>query len=90
MASITHIDIRGEGSSVYRIPMVGFGTYLLNSEEAEAAVQTALEVGYRHIDTAEYYNNHEGVTAAIEKAGVEKGDGGMIGVGHAASILRAR
>ena len=47
------------------MPMVGFGTYLIPNEEAADAVSAALKVGYRHIDTAEGYQNEEGVGAAV-------------------------
>ena len=41
-------------------------------EEAEKAVSEALEVGYRHIDTAAIYRNEEGVGAALEKSGIAR------------------
>ncbi len=47
------------------MPVVGFGTYLIDAENVQAAVSSALEHGYRHIDTAEKYENEEGVGAAI-------------------------
>ncbi len=47
------------------IPVLGFGTYLCSTAEAESGVTAALAAGYRHIDTAEYYNNHEGIAAAL-------------------------
>lgn len=54
------------------IPLVGFGTYLCTTEEAEHGVSIALSAGYRHIDTAEFYNNHEGIAAAIAKSGLKR------------------
>lgn len=51
-----------------RMPYLGFGTYLIPNDQAEAAVREALRAGYRHIDTAEFYKNEEGVGAAIRAA----------------------
>lgn len=50
------------------IPLLGFGTYLIPDGEAAAAVQAAIENGYRHIDTAEFYQNESGVGAGIRQA----------------------
>ncbi len=47
------------------IPAVGFGTYLVSPEDAPSAIQTAIEIGYRHIDTASGYHNEEAVGAGI-------------------------
>jgi diketogulonate reductase-like aldo/keto reductase len=46
-------------------PLVGFGTYSIDSDETTAAVQTALDAGYRHIDCAEGYKNESAVGDAI-------------------------
>lgn len=56
----------------HAMPIVGLGTYLSSPEEAAAAVAEALRIGYRHIDTAEFYNNHEGIAAGIQAAGVPR------------------
>src|SRR6186713_3379741 len=50
------------------IPYLGFGTYLLANGEVAAAVHEAIGAGYRHIDTAEGYQNESGVGAGIRKA----------------------
>jgi 2,5-diketo-D-gluconate reductase A len=50
------------------IPLLGFGTYLIPDAEAAAAVRTALEAGYRHIDTAEFYQNEQGVGTGLREA----------------------
>lgn len=55
------------------LPSVGFGTYLIPDESAEAAVFRALRAGYRHVDTAEAYRNEAGVGSAIRKATAELG-----------------
>lgn len=49
------------------IPMVGFGTFQITNEDTSNAVKTALEVGYRHIDTAAVYQNEKGVGEGIVK-----------------------
>jgi len=51
-----------------QIPVVGFGTYLINADEAKNFVFNALQCGYRHVDTAEGYGNETGVGYAIKKA----------------------
>lgn len=50
------------------IPQLGLGTWELRGEPCERAVATALELGYRHIDTAEGYGNEEDIGAAIRGA----------------------
>jgi 2,5-diketo-D-gluconate reductase A len=47
------------------IPQLGFGVFQVPPAETQAMVETALEVGYRHIDTAAGYQNEDGVGAAI-------------------------
>lgn len=54
------------------IPLLGFGTYLCSTDEAQESCLVALRAGYRHIDTAEFYNNHEGIAAAIELSGLAR------------------
>lgn len=54
------------------IPQLGFGTFLVAPEEAERVVSEALEVGYRHIDTAAFYGNEEGVGRAIANSGIPR------------------
>ena len=56
------------------IPQLGFGVYQVKPEETAQAVQTALEVGYRHIDTAEMYGNEKGVGEAIARSGIDRGE----------------
>lgn len=55
-----------------KIPMVGFGTWKINDIDAEDAVHKALEVGYRHIDTASIYKNEKGVGKGISKSGITR------------------
>ena len=54
------------------IPQLGFGVFRVDPEETERVVTDALEVGYRHIDTAAAYYNEEGVGAAIAKSGIPR------------------
>lgn len=56
------------------IPQLGFGVFKVPSEETRKAVLTALEVGYRHIDTATLYDNEEGVGQAIRDSGIPRED----------------
>ncbi|KAF7991812.1 hypothetical protein HCN44_010613 [Aphidius gifuensis] len=54
-------------SSGYDMPTVGLGTWQAKPEEIEAAVESALESGYRHIDTAFNYNNEEAIGKSLKK-----------------------
>ncbi|TDZ42157.1 putative oxidoreductase [Mycobacteroides franklinii] len=56
------------------IPQLGFGVWQVPNDGAEAAVSTALQVGYRSIDTAKVYENEEGTGRAITESGLPRGD----------------
>jgi diketogulonate reductase-like aldo/keto reductase len=57
------------------IPCLGLGVWKTpNGKECEAAVLAALELGYRHIDTAAIYGNEESVGAALRKSGIPRGE----------------
>ena len=57
------------------IPAIGYGTYLTkNGDEAYNGVKTALEVGYRHVDTAAAYGNEESVGLAIKDSGIDRSE----------------
>jgi len=56
------------------IPQLGFGVFQIPPEETQAAVEEALSVGYRHVDTAAAYRNEAGVGAAIAASGVRRED----------------
>jgi diketogulonate reductase-like aldo/keto reductase len=56
------------------IPATGFGTYPLRGEDGIAAVTSAIEVGYRLLDTAVNYENEREVGEAIKRSGVPRGD----------------
>ena len=61
-------------SNGQNIPQLGFGVFLVKPEDTAAAVSTALEVGYRHIDTAEMYGNEKEVGEAISRSGLDRSD----------------
>ncbi|MDQ3158303.1 MAG: aldo/keto reductase [Actinomycetota bacterium] len=54
------------------IPQLGFGVFQVPPEDTKAAVKTALETSYRHIDTARIYGNEEGVGGAIAESGIAR------------------
>ncbi|MCL6586625.1 MAG: aldo/keto reductase [Anoxybacillus sp.] len=56
-----------------RMPWLGLGVYKVQEgEEVVQAVKTAIEIGYRHIDTAAFYQNEEGVGRAVKESGVPR------------------
>ena len=56
------------------IPQFGFGVWQVSADEIVPAVARALEVGYRHLDTAAIYGNEEGVGQAIADSGIARED----------------
>jgi 2,5-diketo-D-gluconate reductase A len=70
MTSVPTIELN-DGKS---IPQLGFGVFQIDPEETAAPVTEALKVGYRHIDTAEMYENERGVGEAIRASGLDRGD----------------
>jgi 2,5-diketo-D-gluconate reductase A len=56
------------------IPQLGLGVFQVPPADAQRVVETALEAGYRHIDTAAAYNNEAGVGAAIKASGLPRQD----------------
>jgi 2,5-diketo-D-gluconate reductase A len=57
-----------------QIPQLGFGVFQIEPGRTAVAVKTALEIGYRHIDTAEMYENEKGVGRGIRDAGLDRAD----------------
>lgn len=55
-----------------KMPQLGYGVYQTPPEETERCVLDAISVGYRSIDTAQAYNNEEGVGSAIQKCGLPR------------------
>ena len=63
MTTVPQIDLN-DGN---RIPQLGFGVFQIEPEDTARAVRTALEIGYRHIDTAEMYGNEKEVADGIRE-----------------------
>lgn len=60
-------------SNGIKIPSIGFGTYKLgDNEKAVAALKHALEIGYRHIDTAAFYGTEEAIGIALKESYVKR------------------
>ena len=57
-----------------QMPRLGFGVYKIADGEAEQVIHTALEAGYRSIDTATLYHNERGVGAAVRSSGLPRSD----------------
>jgi 2,5-diketo-D-gluconate reductase A len=57
-----------------QIPQLGFGVFQIEPADTAAAVATALQVGYRHIDTAEMYGNEKEVGQAVRESGIDRGE----------------
>ena len=56
------------------IPQLGLGTYRLADDDAYRVASQALEMGYRHIDTARLYHNESGIGRAIRESGIPRDD----------------
>ncbi|MEU1601840.1 aldo/keto reductase [Micromonospora matsumotoense] len=56
------------------IPQLGFGVFQIEPKDTAEAVRRALEIGYRHIDTAEMYGNEAEVGEAIRTSGLDRGE----------------
>ena len=59
-------------SNGVEMPLLGYGVFLVSPQECERCVMDALSAGYRLIDTAQAYQNEEGVGAAITKSGIRR------------------
>ena len=62
-----HVEVQG-----VKVPALGFGTWQLNGKDCVEGVRHALELGYRHIDTAQGYNNEGQVGEGLNKGGVAR------------------
>ncbi len=67
MISMEYVELQGQ-----EIPALGLGTWQMKGEECRKAVENALEVGYRHIDTAQAYGNEGQVGAALQNSDVDR------------------
>jgi len=56
------------------VPPIGLGTWRMTGAECRDAVERALEMGYRHVDTAAHYDNHEAVGAGLAAADLRRDD----------------
>jgi 2,5-diketo-D-gluconate reductase A len=56
------------------IPQLGYGVYQVKPDETAGAVKQALDIGYRHIDTAEMYQNEKGVGQGVRDSGLARAD----------------
>ena len=56
------------------IPDIGLGTWLTPNEKVSEVVKSAISIGYRHIDTAQAYENEEGVGKGIKASGIKRED----------------
>ncbi len=65
------ITITAQGK---QIPALGFGTYKLKGNSGQSAIEKAIETGYRHIDTAQFYDNEADVGAAVAAGGIPRED----------------
>lgn len=61
-------------SNGVKMPTLGYGVFLVSPDECERCVSDALSVGYRLIDTAQAYQNEEGVGNAWRKSGLKRED----------------
>ena len=68
MPTVPTIDL----NDGHRIPQLGFGVFKIAPEDTARAVSEALEVGYRHIDTAQMYGNEKGVGEAVRASGLPR------------------
>mgnify|MGYP005642475531 FL=1 len=56
------------------IPMIGLGTWLIPNDEAESITKDAINLGYKHIDTAQVYQNEEGIGNALKSLAVPRNE----------------
>jgi 2,5-diketo-D-gluconate reductase B len=71
---VDRVVAKPHGGSELHLPAVGFGTWPLRGRECRKAVAHALEVGYRHLDTARMYRNETDVGAGLRDSGVDRDD----------------
>ena len=69
-SDMTYVEL----SNGLKMPQLGYGVFQVTQDECERCVRDALEVGYRHIDTAQSYFNEEQVGAAIASTNIDRSD----------------
>jgi 2,5-diketo-D-gluconate reductase B len=67
--AMKYLEVKGA-----RVPALGLGTWQLDGRACYDAVRQALELGYRHIDTAQMYGNEQEVGRAIRESGIARGE----------------
>lgn len=72
--ALAQSDQRAVVRDEVEVPKLGYGTWELVGSDAERGVQDALEIGYRHVDTARVYRNEEDVGAALAASPVARDD----------------
>jgi 2,5-diketo-D-gluconate reductase A len=70
VSTVPNIELN-DGTS---IPQLGFGVYQVPPADTASAVKTALDIGYRHIDTAEMYQNEKGTGQGVRDAGLDRSE----------------
>lgn len=65
-------DLLSLPNSTVKIPRLGFGVYQSLGNQCEKSCLHALKVGYRHIDTAQFYRNEKEVGDAVRKSGLDR------------------
>lgn len=61
-------------SNGVKIPKLGMGTWMIRNEDVQQAVKSAVEIGYRHIDTAQAYQNERGGAEGMRACGLKRED----------------
>ena len=61
-------------NNTINMPMIGLGTWLIPNDDAEQISTNALNLGYRHIDTAQVYGNEEGIGKALTSSSISRDD----------------
>ncbi|HRO31739.1 aldo/keto reductase, partial [Citricoccus sp.] len=74
MTSQRYALLEGTNVDDVPIPMIGLGTWPMTGAECDRAVASALEAGYRHVDTAENYANEDAVGRAVTGSGIPRQD----------------
>jgi 2,5-diketo-D-gluconate reductase B len=64
-----YVTVHGE-----EVPALGYGTWMLEGAECRTGVERALDLGYRHVDTAQIYGNEAEVGHALQASPVDRGD----------------
>ena len=54
------------------IPKIGLGTWMIDNSKVSEVVKKAINLGYRHIDTAQAYDNEEGIGIGIKESGIKR------------------